>query len=88
MALELIVLGPAQVGYLKQVIADLKIASTKKTLKRCRDQIYSALYAIASHKMKKVKSIDLKYVRECYNAQTLDLTWEFWYEYEETNGAA
>lgn len=88
MALELIVLGPAQVGYLKQVIGDLKIASTKKTLKRCRDQIYSALYAIKPLSMKKVKSIDLKYVRECYNAQTLDLTWEFWYEHEETNGAA
>lgn len=83
MALELIILGPAQIGYLKQVIADLEIASTKKTHKRCRDQIYSALYAIKPISMKKVKSADLKYVRRVYNVQTMDLTWEFWYEYDE-----
>jgi hypothetical protein len=77
---ELIILGIGQLGYLKEVIAELENATTQKEIKKRKAQIYSALYAMKPNQMRNVKADDLTFLRKCYNAKTTDLTWEFWYE--------
>ncbi len=81
MATELVKLAAPQLGMISLVITSLQNSSTKKELKKYRAQLYSYLRTVRPKDLTDFKADDLTYIRKVYDARTLDITYEFWYEH-------
>jgi len=89
MASLYIKLPTAHVGAMRTVIATLISASTKHDFKKYRAGLFGWLRTIRGAQMIHYKAEDLHYIREVFDAKTLDTYYEFWYDHnrDENEGA-
>ena len=89
MASLYIKLPTAQVGAMRTVIATLISASRARDLSKLRAGLFGWLRTIRGPQMIHYKADDLHYIREVYDAKTLDTYYEFWYDHnrDENEGA-